>query len=207
MFKKEIEETKQALENTFKIYAKMKDLENEYKSLENKLYIDFYTRAYSSTIYNEAIKKLRCAVINTTGIKDIHFRECGYSEKPEEILNEAYNKVSEITEKTILEKLKNMLNTRYNYEKNNRYTIKGDTIELQIDFKHYTKLILNSLNIIINGVIETLEITEKCKEVLKTENTFVYRNIQITSYKNGKTKLVFADSELKNKFVKELINA
>ena len=66
------------------------------------------------------------------------------------------------------------------------------------------ELLLSSLNILINDDIETVEVIDKAKNALKDCNTFVYRNIKITIYKNGKTKLVFADKIILEKF-KELI--
>ena len=66
------------------------------------------------------------------------------------------------------------------------------------------ELLLSSLNILINDDIETAEVIDKARTALKEFNTFVYRNIKITMYKNGKTKLVFGNKSILEKF-KELI--
>ena len=67
------------------------------------------------------------------------------------------------------------------------------------------ELLLSSLNILINDNIETVEVIDKARNALKECNTFVYRNIKITIYKNGKTKLVFADKSILEKFKKLII--
>ena len=67
------------------------------------------------------------------------------------------------------------------------------------------ELLLSSLNILINDDIETVEVIDKARNALKECNTFVYRNIKITIYKNGKTKLVFADKSILEKFKKLII--
>ena len=67
------------------------------------------------------------------------------------------------------------------------------------------ELLLSSLNILINDNIETAEVIDKARTALQESNTFVYRNIKITMYKNGKTKLVFADKNTLEKFKKLII--
>lgn len=67
------------------------------------------------------------------------------------------------------------------------------------------ELLLSSLNILINDNIETVEVIDKARNALKECNTFVYRSIKITIYKNGKTKLVFADKSTLEKFKKLII--
>ena len=54
--------------------------------------------------------------------------------------------------------------------------------------------------------IETIEVIDKARNALKECNTFVYRNIKITIYKNGKTKLVFANKNTLEKFKKLIEN-
>ena len=102
----------------------------------------------------------------------------------------------------IIDKLKQYINSKG--WQHIQPEITNDTIIIGLS-DYNLELLLSSLNILINDDIETYEVTDKARNALKDCNTFVYRNIKITIYKNGKTKLVFDDKSTLEKFKKLII--
>lgn len=113
----------------------------------------------------------------------------------------ACNKARNTQKSDIIDKLKQYINSKGWQHIQPEIINNSITIGLS---GYNLELLLSSLNILINDDIETYEVIEKARNALKDCNTFVYRNIKITIYKNGKTKLVFANKTILNKF-KELI--
>lgn len=113
----------------------------------------------------------------------------------------ACNEARNTQKSDIINKLKKYINSKGWQHIQPKIT--NDTITIGLN-DYNLNLLLTSLNILINDNIETYEVIDKARNALKDCNTFVYRNIKITFYKNGKTKLVFADKKILEKF-KELI--
>ena len=113
----------------------------------------------------------------------------------------ACNEAKNMQKSDIIDKLKQYINSK-GWQHIQPEVINNTII---VGLRDYNlELLLSSLNILINDDIETYEVIDKARNALKDCNTFVYRNIKITIYKNGKTKLVFSDKKILEKF-KELI--
>lgn len=113
----------------------------------------------------------------------------------------ACNEARNTQKSDIINKLKQYINSKGWQHIQPKIT--NDTITIRLN-NYNLNLLLTSLNILINDNIETYEVIDKARNALKDCNTFVYRNIKITFYKNGKTKLVFANKNIQEKFTKLL---
>lgn len=110
-------------------------------------------------------------------------------------------KAQNIKKSDVIDKLKQYINSK-GWQHIEPEIVK-DTVTIGLS-DYLLPLLLSSLNTLINDDIETAETIDKARKALKNCNTFVYRNIKITFYKNGKTKLVFADKNIQENFTKLL---
>lgn len=198
---KEINETKAALIKTLKIYRKLKKQKKEIEQMQNLSWEDGkilplwpkFSPKYE--IYNTACRHLARKANKLLGFSYISGGLYEWDEKPG--FKRVVESIKEIKTDLVLEEFNDIIWNK------KLFSLKGNTIKIE-SMESYLRLILNILNILINGDFETDEVYEKAIEALNNANTFIYRNIKITLYKNGSMLLVFADDEIKNKFEKLL---
>lgn len=200
MFENEIKETKEKLINTLLNFRKFKKIQRKQEKMHknNQVYYFDTGALYTTSIYDYASSKLLGDINSMLG-----FRKLQENCRNKKSFKTNIKLIEKITLEDVLSEFKRVTQgTSYNGKKT---TIADDTINLNLSDYHL-KLVLNAINILKNNELETQEIYKKCREVLKTDNTFIYRDVKITVYKNGKTKLVFADNKLKNKMIEVLNN-
>lgn len=201
MFEQEIKEIRNKLAKSLILWREADKLERKIRQEEHFKNNTVYWIGHSL--------KSKCYIYEYAG-NDLNYRRkrqigdcfrispCCNSKEFKKACNEARN-----TQKCdIIDKLKQYINSKgWQHIQpeiiNNSITIRLSDYNLE--------LLLSSLNILINDDIETYEVIEKARNALKDCNTFVYRNIKIMLYKNGKTKLVFADKSTLEKFKKLII--
>ena len=200
MFETETIEIQEKLTDTLSIYDKMAALHNEYWNAKTDKYFYFSERIDGRHIvYTRALEALKKLIECEAGIK-CNFDPQAHNNFADPEVSEAIKKVNNISTDDVLNYFTYLL-TPYRYNKEARYKIKGDIIEIGLCHTYALRLVLNVLNILINGGIETREIYEKSKEALKNDKTFIYRDVKITCYENGKIKLVFAKKDILDKMV------
>ena len=197
MFEQEIKEIQSKLVRTLNELRKVKAIE---KRLHNLYWID--NSIYGLSLHRESKNKLyeRASsdlfyLLEKNGLRGYGSR---YNENKKSFKSYVED-IKNLTNDKFIETLKTYVNAKNYYNINPE--VNGDTITIGLS-DYLLNLLLNCLNIIVNGQIETQEIQDKARNTLKECNTFVYRNIKITIYKNGKTKLVFADKKILEKFKK-----
>lgn len=199
MFEQEIKEIQSKLVRTLNELRKVKAIEKRLHNLywtEKNIYGIYLSRESKNKLYERASSDL-FYLLEKNGLRGYGSR---YNENKKSF--KSYIKdIKNLTNDKFIETLKTYINTKNYYSINPE--VNGDTITIGLS-DYSLNLLLNCLNIIINGEIETQEIQDKARNALKNCNTFVYRNIKITFYKNGKTKLVFADKNIQEKFKKLL---
>lgn len=201
---KEINETKAALIKTLKIYRKLKKQKKEIEQMQALPWEDGkilplwpkFSPKYE--IYETASRHLARKANKLLGFGYISGGLYEWDEKPG--FKRVVESIKEIKTDLVLKEF----NDTIWYKK--PFSIKGNTIKIE-SMEPYLRLTLNTLNILINGDFETDEVYEKAIEALNSANTFIYRNIKITLYKNESMLLVFADDKIKNKFEKLLTQA
>lgn len=195
MFETELKEIQNKLTKTLNEYRKIKKLEKRMHDLywiDKSIYGLQVNHIGKNSLYERATSDIRY-LLEKNGLRNIG-AYTAYNKK------EFKNKIKEVENlknEDVLKQLSEYINSKSMYSI--KPEIAGDTITIGLsDYNLY--LLLNSLNILINGEIENTETLEKARNALKECNTFIYRNIKITVYKNGKTKLVFADKKILEKF-------
>jgi len=200
MFESETIAIQEKLKDTLAIYDKMAALHNEYWNAKNDKYFYFSERIEGRHIvYTRALEALKRLVECEAGIK-CNFDAQAHNNFADPEVLEAVKKVNNISTDDVLNHFAYCL-TPYRYNNEAKYKIKNDIVEISLCHTYCLRLVLNVLNILINGQIETREIYEKSKEALKNDKTFIYRDVKITCYENGKIKLVFAKKDILDKMV------
>lgn len=197
MFEQEIKEVRSKLAKSLMLWREADRLERKIseKQYNNEIFWIGYKLGCKSDIY-----KYACTNINQK-ISDIlgdNFRFYAYNKKD---FKQVCEEVQNIKKSDVIDKLKQYINSKG--WQHIEPEIFKDTVTIGLS-DYLLPLLLSSLNILINDDIETAETIDKARNALKDCNTFVYRNIKITFYKNGKTKLVFANKNILEKFTKLL---
>ena len=200
MFEAETQEIQKRLSATLEIYDRLEAVHSEYRNARNDQYLYFDTRIEGRHIvFTRALEALR-RIVESEICVPASFNYYASDCKADDKVTAAIEKVNNISTDDVLNNFTYCL-TPYRYNNKQKYQIKGDTVKLELCHRYSLRLILNTLNILINGSIETKQIYEKCKEALSKDNTFIYRDIKITCYENGNTKLVFANKQILDKMV------
>lgn len=201
MFEQEIKEVRSKLAKSLMLWREADRLERKIRQEEalknNTVYGIGHSLKPKCYIYEDAGNDLSYRRRSRIG-DCFRMSPCCNSKDFKKACNEAKN-----TRKCdIIDKLKQYINSKGWQHIQPKIT--NDTIIIGLS-DYNLALLLTSLNILINDNIETIEVIDKAQNALKDCNTFVYRNIKITVYKNGKTKLVFADKSILEKFKKLII--
>ena len=200
MFEQEIKEVRSKLAKSLILWREADSLERKIRQEEafknNTVYWIGHSLKSKCYIYEYAGNDLNQRRRNRIG--DCFRMSPCYSSKD---FKKACNTVRNTQKNDIINRLKEYINSEGWQHIQPEIINNAITIGLS---DYNLNLLLTSLNILINDDIETVEVIDKARNALKECNTFVYRNIKITIYKNGKTKLVFADKNILEKF-KELI--
>lgn len=201
MFEQDIKEVRSKLAKSLILWREADRLERKIRQEEdykkNTVYWIGHSVKSKCYIYEYAGNDLSQRRRNRIG-DCFRMSPCYNSKDFKKACNEARN-----TQKCdIIDKLKQYINSKGWQHMQPEIINNSITIGLS---DYNLELLLSSLNILINDNIETTEVIDKARNALKECNTFVYRNIKITIYKNGKTKLVFADKSTLEKFKKLII--
>ena len=201
MFEQEIKEVRSKLAKSLILWREADRLERKIRQEEafenNAVYWIGHSVKSKCYIYEYAGNDLSQRRRNRIG-DCFRMAPCYNSKDFKKACNEARN-----TQKCdIIDKLKQYINSKG--WQHIQPEIINNTITIGLG-DYSLDLLLTGLNILINDDIETVEVIDKARNALKECNTFVYRNIKITIYKNGKTKLVFADKSTLEKFKKLII--
>lgn len=200
MFEQDIKEVRSKLAKSLILWREADRLERKIRQEEafknNTVYWIGHSVKSKCYIYEYAGNDLSQRRRNRIG-DCFRMPPCYNSKDFKKACNEARN----MQKSDIIDKLKQYINSKG--WRHIQPEITNDRIIIGLS-DYSLDLLLTSLNILINDDIETAETIDKAKKAFKDCNTFVYRNIKITFYKNGKTKLVFADKNIQEKFTKLL---
>lgn len=205
MFESEVNEVRNKLAKCLRLWREAEKLKNKIHKAEDyrgeNLYYIGLRLDGKINLYQYVSHDLDYVIIKTLS-ENLKIYGTPYNAKS---FKELCNKIKNITKENVLNKLKETINSEYNKRNGLGPEVVKDTIIIGLN-DYQLPLLLSSLNILINDNIETAETIDKARKVLKDCNTFVYRDIKITIYKNGKTNLVFADKKIFNKFMEKFIN-
>lgn len=195
LFTNETQEIRNKLARTLRKWREIKKMEDEIYNLHRAdVIFRFYPRVgYIDEIYSNTFSDFNDYVCLQCGMRSFIYHI--HNKKD---FKKSCEKLSKITNYTILEHFLSLLKPR-GYDKEANFEINNSTITLKLHYEYNLRILLNVLNILINKSIETDEIYKKCWNTLKNTNTFIYRNVKITCYQNGKIKMVFGDIEILHK--------
>ena len=198
MFEQEIKETQNKLIKTLLLWREAEKIEKKIDRAENILYLHIRKDCIYN-LYEQATNEIKNKVRRQLDDSFV----TGYSRNKKEF-KEFCERVKNINNSDILNKLKEYLNNNYNIKHGLIPIINKNSIIIYLS-SYKLSLLLSCLNILINNEIEKTEIIDLAYKSLKENSTFIYRNIKITVYKNGKVKLVFADNNILEIFKDKMI--